>query len=171
VGRFDNYLNRTNQKTHLRFLIVIIILIFFSCTKQVGINPELAYSDKALFDSAQNKSFYFYQNKDTLLNPKGNSPHGSFKLRFNSVAYSALTAGGKLPVSGKFPEGSFIVKDIFKSGELNLYAWMYKRKNGWLWGEADINGKILYSQAQPQVCISCHNQQGQRDQTLTFTFH
>ena len=115
--------------------ILIASILFLSCTKDKGVNPELAYGDRALFDSTKNTNYTFYKNKDTLW--AGNhGPHGPFKLRFNSIAYKLLTDSGRIPKNKKFIDGSFVVKDIYSNGSITLHAYMYKRNGVWLWGEA-----------------------------------
>jgi hypothetical protein len=55
----------------------------------------LAYSDKALFDSTKNAAaFTYYQNAASIVYSGTTVSHGSFKLKFNKVAYAALTYGG-----------------------------------------------------------------------------
>lgn len=154
-------------------LLIPLVGMFCFCTKKVAKNPELAYSDTALFDSTQNANYKYYQNDpNNLLPAAGNSPHGSFKLRFNSIAYAALTAGGKLPVGGTFPEGSFLVKDVYSGGSIGVYAYMYKHNGSWLWGEVKSSGDFLYyAKDGPSVCVGCHSQSGNRDMVTTFQFH
>lgn len=151
---------------------LIISLIFTFCTKKIGTNPALAYSDGALLDSATNTIHKYYKNDPITLLSGSNGPHGNFKLRFNNIAFSKLTDNGKLPKLAIFPEGSLIVKDIYKNGNLALYAYMYKHNNSWIWGEAESNGKFLFTAKDGQTsCVGCHNQTGNRDQVVTFNFH
>ncbi|MBA3664329.1 MAG: hypothetical protein H0W61_08995 [Bacteroidetes bacterium] len=153
-------------------LIIFILLGVFSCSKKVGTNPDLAYSDNALFDSTHNSNYNYYQNNPGNLLSGTNGPHGTFKLRFNTIAYNALTSNGKLPLNSKFPEGSFLVKDVYKNGVLDIYAYMYKRNGDWLWGEVHSDGKFIAKiKDGPSVCAGCHSQSGNRDQVLTFNFY
>jgi hypothetical protein len=150
--------------------LIFISAIFFSCKKDVGINPLLAFSDKALYDSSKNEAaFVYYKNAPATIYSGTNGPHGSFKLRFNKVAATALTDNGKLPVGQKFPDGSFIVKDVQSSG---LIAFMYKKSNSWLWGEINTDGSVYFSvNKDATTCTSCHNQTGQRDLVVSFNFY
>lgn len=153
------------------FFLIIVSSIFYSCAKDVGVNPLLAYSDKALFDSCRNVSaFTYYKNNATTVYSGANGPHGPFKLKFNKVAVTALTDNGKLPVGQVFPNGSLIVKEIQSSG---LYALMYKRSGAWLWAEINADGSVAYSVNKDAGagCISCHNQAGQRDLVVSFNFY
>ncbi|MCE3226645.1 MAG: Cytochrome [Bacteroidetes bacterium] len=153
-------------------IIIFISVVLASCTKQVGKNPELAYSDLALLDTAKASYHTYYKNDPAIvLNAAGNSPHGSFKLRANSIAFKAMNDNGKLPVNGTFPDGSFLVKDVLLNGELELYAYMYKRSGSWLWGEVKKDGNFLYTQKNAAICTSCHNQPGHRDLVVTFNYH
>lgn len=102
----------------------------------------------------------------------GSGPHGIFKLRFNSIAYAMLTDSGRLPKGKKFPEGSFIVKDVYKNGGLYLYAYMYKHSGKWLWGEVEPSGNFLYKKADGEkVCLGCHSQSAHRDNAVVFKFY
>ncbi len=155
-----------------RFLFISFALIsLYNCTKKVGTNPESAFADKALFDSAHSQKYKYYKNTDTLLSGT-HGPHGAFKLRFNSIAYKALTDDGKLPVNGKFPEASFIVKDIYTNGNLIAYAYMYKHNGSWLWGEVNSDGKFSFTAKDgPISCVPCHSQAGNRDYANSFSFY
>lgn len=157
----------------INFSVVGIFLLITSCTKDVAKNPELAYSDKALLDSCRNsEAFVYYQNSNSIIqvSPSSNSPHGAFKLKFNKIAAKALTDNGKLPVGQKFPEGSMVVKEISSNG---IYALMYKHNNAWLWAEMHNNGSIIHSvyKDATSACVSCHNQNGQRDLVVSFHFY
>jgi hypothetical protein len=152
------------------FVAVFTATVLFSCRKDIGVNPLLAYSDKALLDSAKNEAaFTYYKNSPSSVYSGTNGPHGAFKLKFNKIAYAALTDNGKLPVGQQFPNGSFIVKEIPSNG---LYAMMYKREGSWIWSEVYNDGSILYSALQdPSVCTSCHAQSGHRDLVVSFNFY
>ena len=134
-------------------------------------NPELAYGDRALFDSAKSTTYTYYKNKDSILSGT-HGPHGAFKLRFNSIAYKLLTDSGRIPKNKKFSEGSFIVKDIYTNGTISLFAYMYKRNGAWIWGEAKPNGEILFGAADgAKTCLGCHSQAGNRDNAVAFQFY
>jgi hypothetical protein len=155
-----------------RFFLLSIFICVLGCTKKVGFDPETPYSDNSLFDSTQHTDYYYYKNNSTSLLSGSNGPHGTFKLRFNSIAWKALTDSGRLPANAKFPEGSFIVKDVYKNGSIDIYAYMYKHGNTWLWGEVFSNGKFQYTKKDgPSVCASCHSQSGNRDMAVSFKFY
>lgn len=151
------------------FSLASISCIIFSCTKDVAKNPLLAYSDKALLDSAKNAiAFIYYKNDASTVYPGTTGAHSSFKLKFNKIAATVLTDNGKIPVGQQFPNGSFIVKEM-QSG---LNAFMYKKEGSWLWAEVYTNGDVFYSvNKDPQPCISCHSQSGQRDLVVSFNFY
>ena len=163
-----------NSKHTVLFAIVVTTLLataFYSCRKDVGKNPLLAYSDKALLDSAKNEvAFTYYNNSPSTVYSGTNGPHGAFKLKFNKIAYAALTDNGKLPVGGQFPNGSFIVKEVSSNG---IYALMYKKEGNWLWSEMHSDGSIIHSvnKDASTACISCHSQPGQRDLVVSFNFY
>ena len=154
------------------FIITLIASIFYSCTKDVGSNPMLAYTDKALYDSCRNDAaFEYYKNSSAVIQVAAgsNSPHGPFKLKFNKIANAALTDNGKLPIGQKFPDGSLVVKEVQPSG---LYALMYKKSGSWLWAEIASDGTTSYSVNKDGVgCISCHSQSGQRDMVVSFNYY
>ncbi len=161
------------KNTFTWFLVscIVFLCIVFSCARDKGINPLLAYSDKALYDSCKNLSaFYYYKNDLSAIYSGVHGPHGAFKLRFNSIAYAALTDNGKLPANKKFPDGSMIVKDIQSSGQ---YALMYKKSGSWLWAEINADGTIAFSVYKDAsvACVSCHSQKGQRDLAVSFNFY
>lgn len=149
----------------------MLVGLLVACTKKQGINPTLAFTDKALLDSCKTMMYYYKQDPNLLLSGSA-GPHGTFKLRFNSVANAALTDGGKLPLDASFPEGSFIVKDVYQGGQISLYALMYKLKGSWLWAEIEPGGSVHYSVSKnPSVCTGCHSQPGNRDLAVSFNFY
>ena len=158
---------------HILFVFIISLAIIYSCTKDKGRNPELAYSDRALRDSCKNEAaFVYYKNDPGVIYPGVNGPHGTFKLKFNHVAYAQLSDAGKLPVGSKFSDGSMVVKEIMKNGTLDKYAVMYKRAGSWIWAEwtPDLV-KDLSVNGNSNLCTSCHSQSGNRDLVNTFKFH
>lgn len=162
------------MKLQTLFLVqsAIIILLQFTCCTNKNLSPRLPYSDEALLDSASNTNYKYYKNKpDTLLSGI-HGPHGTFKLRFNSIAYQALTDAGKLPVGSAFPEGSFIVKDVYKDNAISFYAYMYKHNSAWIWGEAFTDGKFIARAKDGQTsCVGCHSQTGNRNLVVAFNFY
>lgn len=139
------------------------------CTKQTGRNPALALSDKALLDSCINGAPVYYKNDTKTIFPGTNGPHGPYQLRFNSIAATALTDNGKLPVGKNMPDGAFIVKDVYSGSKIWLYAFMYKSGGSWLWAEIEPNGSVHHSvTGNASVCTGCHSQAGNRDLLLTF---
>ncbi len=153
------------------FILTLVAVVSYSCTKDIAKNPLLAFSDKALLDSAKNTSaFVYYKNDPNAVYSGTNGPHGAFKLKFNKKANSVLTDGGKLPVGQKFPDGSFIVKEIPSNG---LYAMMYKRDGSWIWTEVHNDGTVIHSVNKDASgpCVSCHSQSGQRDLVVSFNFY
>jgi hypothetical protein len=161
------------KKQLLQFIFwtTVFSCIFYSCSKDVGINPSLAYSDKALFDSCRNeKAFSYYMNNPGAIYSGANGPHGAFKLKFNKIALKALSDNGKLPVGSSFPNGSMIVKEVQQNG---MYALMYKKTGSWLWAEINADGSVAYSvnKEAGAGCISCHSQSGHRDLVVSFNFY
>ncbi len=138
----------------------------------MGTNPSIAFGDRALADSCNQQYHPYYKNDPSTLLSGANGPHGAFKLRFNAIAYKALTDMGKLPAGGKFPDGSLIIKDIYKGGNLSLYAFMYKKSGSWLWAEIQPDRKVLHGvNDNAGVCTGCHSQSGNRDLVVSFNFY
>ena len=163
------------RKSLLSFYgLCIVGILLYACTKDKGKDPELAFRDKALLDSAKDQSaFIYYKNADSVVYP-GNtaSPHGSFKLKFNKTAWKVLTDNGKLPAGAKFPEGSMIVKEVWRNNSVSLYSLMYKHRQQWLWAEIEPGGNVHYSvKKDPSVCTDCHQQTGHRDFVMSFYFY
>jgi hypothetical protein len=155
--------------TSWRLITVATAVFLVSCTKKVGIDPNLAYSDDALFDSCASVSATYY--KDTLYSGQF-GPHGPFKLRFNAMAMKALGPDGKLPAGVIFGNGSLLVKDVTGGSQGDLYALMYKRSGQWLWAEIKRNGEVLHSvTGNTGVCLGCHAGSGNRDKTLSPKFY
>lgn len=151
------------------FIIVFVLLI--CCTKKIGTNPSLAYSNGALLDSCKQAYHHYYKNDSSIL-PGAHGPHGTFKLRFNSIALKALTDNGKLPTGGKFPDGSLIIKDAYKGSDIEIYAMMYKKSGSWLWAEIKPDKKVVHGvNDNSGVCTGCHSQSGNRDLVVSFNFY
>jgi len=106
--------------------LVMVIMIFGACEKH---NPDTD-ADDALYSEAKAGGFVYCQSGNILPGVIP-SPHGEFRLRFNSVAFAALDSTGELPVGISFPIGSVIVKEILNGGSIGLYAVMEKRSNQW----------------------------------------
>lgn len=154
------------------FLIVSLMgvaLAIPSCKKK-SLNEDLYEESKA-------PELTLYQGKDSILSPAGGSPHGPFKLKFNATAVSQFGSDGKLPTGGTFKEGALIVKEIYSSGQLSLYAVMKKEDSkfsasGWLWAEYEPDGKTIYSVGKKgKDCVSCHSGSPDRDLTRSFDLH
>lgn len=158
----------------ISFVLIISLAVIYSCTKDKGRNPDLAYSDFALRDSCENSAaFVYYKNEPGTIYSGAHGPHGTFKLKFNHKAYAQLTDGGKLPVGGVFSDGSMVVKEIVRSGSLVKYAIMYKLNGSWLWGEwtPDLAVKDISVNDNSSLCTTCHSQSGNRDLVNAFSFY
>lgn len=152
------------------FFLTAISLAIFSCKKKK--------TNEALYEEAKSGSLTFYKGKDTLWDPKGGSPHGYFKLKFNQTALNALGTDGKLPAGQTFPDGSVIVKEIYSGGSVTLYAVMKKdpkskfASNKWVWGEYKPDGNVVIGvNKEGKDCVSCHTSGITRDLTRSFDLH
>ncbi len=152
-------------------LLSISSISLFSCKYDTFKPPKSNFTDKQLYDSCKNTAtLVYYKNDPTTVHSGVHGPHGAFKLKFNKIAALALTDGGKLPEGKSFPDGSLVVKEVESDG---LFAFMYKNKSNWLWGEAKADGTTVFSiNSDPKsACINCHNQTGQRDLTVSFKYY
>jgi hypothetical protein len=158
------------MKNQTLYIGIFSTLFLFSCQKK-KLNKEIYEESKAT-------DLQFYQNKDTLYSGAGGSPHGFFKLKFNSTAVSALGGDGKLPLGSEFPDGSLIVKEVYSGNELTFYVVMKKdsqskfKGEDWIWAEYEPDGKVAYSISEKGAsCISCHSAGISRDLTRSFDLH
>ena len=158
------------------FFFIGSMIIFHSCTyNELPTTPE---GDKKLFNEISDLSAFTYYQGGNTLTPNPASPHGAFKLRFNATAASALDGTGKLPTGSTFPSGSVLVKEVYSSGNLTIYAVMKKDPSdvssagGWLWAEINPNGTpFISTKLQGVSCIGCHGESPNRNLTRTFDFH
>lgn len=154
-------------------LILLAYTVFVACKKRQAKNSE-----QDLYEEVSTTSGYTYYQNGDILSAAGSSPHGSFKLRFNSTAKSVLDTANELPIGSSFPDGSIIVKEVYSGSSLTLYAIMKKNESSkfagskWEWVEYDSNGKTKYSLTKKgEGCVGCHSTSANRDLTLTFGLH
>ena len=155
-----------------------ILVIMKSCVDHnFGDITTSLNTDQSLFGEVEATGFEYFQNA-SLLSPAPESPHGLFKLRFNSIAASSFDNNGELPEAGKFKEGSLVVKEVYQNNSLAVYAVMKKAPsddsagNGWLWSEYALDGTPLYSiENEGKGCIDCHSDTPNRDLVSTFDLH
>ena len=154
-------------------LLLAFIITIQSCKKDKT-DPD---SDNRLFEELSSGTYSDYQG-GIILSAASPSPHGSFKLRFNATATSALDTTGEIPSGNSFPSGSVIVKDVYDGTTLKLHAVMKKDPgstnsgSGWLWAEYNTDGSVIFSTGKKgDGCISCHSGSPNRDLTRTFDLH
>jgi hypothetical protein len=155
----------------IRFAIIICLsIILHSCRNDKGAVP-FQVTNKSLFELVQQTAGSGYYQSGAVLAPAGNSPHGSFKLRMNSKAQTALNSSGELPAGSKFADSSLIVKELQGAGAIQ-YAVMYKNGKSWAWAEFSSSGEPVYSvTSNGSSCIPCHSVSPNRDLTRTFDLH
>jgi hypothetical protein len=134
-------------------------------------------TDESLFDEVNEQGYTYYQSGN-LVAPATQSPHGLFRLRFNSTAFQALDAGGELPSNGSFPMGSVIVKEGYVNSNLTNFAVMKRAPAdinagaGWLWAGYALDGAPVISIGERGgSCVGCHNDSPNRDLVRTFDLH
>ncbi len=148
-------------------LLIALAITLTQCKKTTE-------ADKALFNKISSAAgFTYYKNNDSIQASSSASAHNPFfRVRFNPVAFAALTDSGKLPAGGSFPEGSLIVKELYDSptGDLQLLAVMEKASgnaaagSNYLWAEFEADGRAVFSTSKKgDGCISCHSTAGNRD--------
>ena len=125
-------------------------------------------TDQALLAKASKVGgMYYYKNDTTIHRSSPQSAHaGYFRVRFNSIARTALTDGGKLPAGSYFPEGSLVVKELHNDSSGNNmigYAVIEKlpsdtsASEGWVWAEYVTNSNGYKIGGKGAICISCHS--------------
>ncbi len=164
-----------NQILLSAFAISVLSLTLSNCKKPT---PE----DEVQYNKAVSTTgFTYYQNSNTYLPSSSASGHGEpyFRVRFNQIAYTALTDSGRLPAGSVFPEGSLVVKELYDNtnGALKLIAIMEKTAsnslaaNGWLWSEYKADGKLVVSvNDKGKACTGCHST-NDRDYTRVFDLY
>ncbi len=152
--------------------------IFIFSTSVFYVSCKKNKTNQDLYNECKLADLTFYKSKDTIYDAKGGSPHGNFKLKFNSKAVASFGNDGKLPVGQNFNDGALIVKEVYSGAELILYAVMKKDSkskygaNKWLWAEYKPNGDAAYNVAeQGKSCTSCHSTGIARDFIRSFDLH
>jgi len=167
----------------MRYIILIflasIIGILHSCIYD-KVEPEGYVSDETLFSLSDTTvtNFQYYKNNLSILSAAGNSPHGAFRVRFDSIAASALDTNGVLPSGATFPNNSVIVKETYIGSKIDLIVLMYKSAGApnanlnWVWGEYNTDGSVVYSSGKAGTdCVSCHSDPGNKDYVRLFGEH
>ena len=124
----------------------------------------------------ETSALIWYKNDDALLDKSAGSAHTQPQLRtgYNSTAATILDAEYKVTEGTTFPEGSFIVKELWQDGAIDRWAMLWKQPaneyadaNGWVWGYIDGDETIAEpAKNKGEICISCHSQAGNIDMTL-----
>ncbi|MDF2438552.1 MAG: hypothetical protein K0Q95_2928 [Bacteroidota bacterium] len=148
----------------------LITVLLISCRSDKGDVP-FQVTNSSLFELVKTTAGSGYYKSGDTLAPAGNSPHGPFRLRMNSIAQRVLNSSGELSPGGTFPDSSLIVKEIVNSGPIQ-YAVMYQNKNSWAWAEFKGNGEVYYSvTSNGASCTPCHSNSVNRDLVRTFDLH
>lgn len=165
------------QHSNLKAVWPILLAMLFSTTACRNDKVEQQFEND-LYEEAANASGHSYFKNASLLSAAAPSPHGSFKLRFNATAQSALDSSGKLPVGKAFPDNSLIVKEVYNGNNLELLVVMKKQSNhelaagNWLWAEFKAGGEVDYSISKKgSDCTGCHGGNPNRDLTRSFDLH
>ena len=127
--------------------------------------------------SIKSSGFTWFKNSNSLIFKSNGSGHSQpfLKTRYNSFAKSVLNTNGTIVPGSKFPEGSLIVKELFKDSiEITRYAVLFKKSvdpnadsNGWIWGYVNSDASVAVSATNKGIsCINCHSQSGIIDYML-----
>lgn len=156
-----------------RIVYGLVLPALLSCAKDVGLREGLRLDEKSFLDSINAaSSMNYYKNDSSTVYSGVHGPHGPFRLRFNHIAKTALTDNGKLPQGKSMPNGSLVVKQLESSAADNVYYYMYKYRNNWLWGRINSKREVQSSiYADPSGCVNCHSQSGNRDFIVAFAFY
>lgn len=162
------------KKSPVVFIATFISILVVQSCKKDKTDPD---ADNALYSEITASGYTYYQNGN-VLSGVAPSPHGSFKLRFNSTATAALDSTGELPAGNKFPTGSILVKELYSGSDISLYVVMKKDPSnanagsGWVWAEFKTDGSVAFSITKKgDGCISCHSGSPNRDLTRIFDLH
>ena len=170
----------------IRLLLLALTFLFaMGCKRASDMAP--AYAATALTDSAlyaeadQKTGFVWYRGDSSRRRSASSSGHLRYmRVRYNQIAAAALTDSGRLPIGGRFPEGSLIVKELFAdsagSGPFALLAVMKKEPtnpnaaNGWVWGEylPQLVSDYIRLDGKGAACTTCHSMAGNRDYARLF---
>lgn len=157
---------------------VFVLVMLKSCVNhEIGDSTLEPVTDASLFEEANESGFTYYAN-GSILPAVSPSPHGSFKLRFNSIAATVLDNTGELPANGSFPEGSVVVKEAYQNNLLNQLVVIKKiptdpnAAGGWVWANYLLDGTATISiQEKGSHCVNCHGDTPNRDLLRTFDLH
>jgi hypothetical protein len=160
------------------FFFIVAVFTLKSCVNHEISDPSVEpTTDLSLFEQGTENSFTYYQNGN-ILQAESPSPHGQFKLRFNTIATTVLDATGELPADGKFPNGSIVVKEAYQNNALTGLIIIKKAStdanasNGWLWGFYSLDGVATISiEEKGSQCVGCHSSSPNRDLIRTFDLH
>jgi hypothetical protein len=166
------------KTSNLGLALIFSAILIPSCVNHdLGDASLEPTTDASLFAEATSSGFTYYQN-GAILAPVSPSPHGPFKLRFNSVASTVLDNTGELPEDGRFPDGSVIVKEGYQNNTLSLVIAIRKApaddnaSSGWVWGAYLLDGTPTISiEDNGSQCVDCHSNTPNRDLIRTFDLH
>jgi hypothetical protein len=168
------------KKLLLGALTIAICIVIHSCVyHDLQQDLDVAYATDSTLRAETFDTRLIYYKEGAQLQPAPESPHGIFRIKYNSLAATVLDSQGKVIAGAVFPEGSLIVKEVFNSdGEIVVDA-VLKKSSGdpsagenWLWAEYYRDGGIPFSIAfKGNGCISCHQQTPNNDLVRVFALH
>ncbi|MEY4595043.1 MAG: hypothetical protein RIQ47_1453 [Bacteroidota bacterium] len=162
------------MKLFNRLFLIVLLLVSFACTKE----DQLKGTDKELYDEAKASTIFFWYKFNSSLLPKSAGSGHNFsylRTRYNVTAASQLDTLGKIKPGAVFPEGSLIVKELYRSStSLSRYAILKKNSsssdadaNGWVWGYIDADENVAEpAKNKGSACTGCHSQADNIDYML-----
>jgi hypothetical protein len=159
--------------------VLISSLIVWNACKH---EPKEGIEHEMFEAGRKSEGFTWYKFNSQIIPSSELSGHSDpdQRTRYNSIAAAMLDANGKVMEGITFPEGSLIVKELYKNnGNLNTYAMMFKKPSaaeadaaGWVWGYFDEKGSPRASASEKGAqCRGCHNQNGSIDYSLMNLAH
>lgn len=139
--------------------------------------------DAQMYEMGRNSNgFAWYKNSSEQLSSSGLTGHTepTQRTRYNMIATTMLNSEFKIMDGITFPEGSLIVKELYKdNGNLSTLAMLYKKPSapeadadGWVWGYFNEKGNIRAAASEKGAqCRSCHSQTGSIDFNLMNVAH
>jgi hypothetical protein len=162
---------------------VLVALVALSIQLPSCKNDPSDGIDKQLYDlGRKTEGFVWYKNSSEQLNSSSLTGHAEPKqrTRYNQIAATVLDSNYKIMEGAIFPEGSLVVKELYKSnGDLSTFAMLYKKssqaeadQDGWVWGYFEENGDVRSAASKKgSECRSCHSQTGSIDFNLMNLAH
>ena len=136
----------------------VLLVALAACGEDDIDDPEAA---RAFLSKIQGENYRGWSRAPGWEARKGSiAVHGDEADIYINKTVSETAAGATA-----WPDGSIIVKDSFRGGDLRLIAAMEKRSGSWYFVEWSGSGDVKFA-GRPSICTDCHGS-GQ-DEVLAF---